>query len=391
MYKIKLYNNIAQVGLDEFDENYIVNEDIEQEDAILVRSANLHDINYDSNLKCIARAGAGTNNIDIKTCTEKGIVVFNTPGANSNAVKEIVFAGMLLASRDIYGGITWAKTQENDENLAKDMEKQKKKYAGTELNGKTLGVIGCGAIGVQVANLALRFGMKVRGFDPYMSIEAAWNLSRYVKHDSDVKDLYKNSDFVTIHIPLNDKTKNTINKETIALMKDGVKILNFARGGLVNEDDILEALKTGKVSTYVTDFPSPKLVNQPGVIAIPHLGASTAESEENCAIKAAQETMHFLQYGNIKNSVNMPECHMDFNSPFRICVIHHNIPQMISQITNGLRDDNANIENLMNKSKNDIAYTILDLDKKASANTIKKIESIQGVIRVTTYQGGNTL
>lgn len=391
MYKIKLYNNIAQVGLDEFDENYIVKEDIEQEDAILVRSANLHDINYDSNLKCIARAGAGTNNIDIKTCTEKGIVVFNTPGANSNAVKEIVFAGMLLASRDIYGGITWAKTQENNENLAKDMEKQKKKYAGTELNGKTLGVIGCGAIGVQVANLALRFGMKVRGFDPYMSIEAAWNLSRYVKHDSDVKDLYKNSDFVTIHIPLNDKTRNTINKETIALMKDGVKILNFARGGLVNEDDILEALKTGKVSTYVTDFPSPKLVNQPGVIAIPHLGASTAESEENCAIKAAQETMHFLQYGNIKNSVNMPECHMDFNSPFRICVIHHNIPQMISQITNGLRDDNANIENLMNKSKNDIAYTILDLDKKASANTIKKIESIQGVIRVTTYQGGNTL
>ena len=257
MYKVKLYNNIAQVGLDTFNENYEVKEDLENEDAILVRSANLHDLEYNPNLKCIARAGAGTNNIDIQTCTEKGIVVFNTPGANSNAVKEIVFAGMLLASRDIYGGITWAKTQENNENLAKDMEKQKKKYAGTELNGKTLGVIGCGAIGVQVANLALRFGMKVRGYDPYMSIEAAWNLSRYVKHDSDVKDLYKNSDFITIHIPLNDKTKDTINKETIALMKDGVKILNFARGGLVNEDDILEALDSGKVGAYVTDFPSP--------------------------------------------------------------------------------------------------------------------------------------
>lgn len=387
MYKVKLYNNIAQDGLDTFNENYEVKEDLENEDAILVRSANLHDLDYNPNLKCIARAGAGTNNIDIKACTEKGIVVFNTPGANSNAVKEIVFAGMLLASRDIYGGIAWAKTQENNENLAKDMEKQKKKYAGTELNGKTLGVIGCGAIGVQVANLALRFGMKVRGYDPYMSIEAAWNLSRYVKHDSDVKDLYKNSDFITIHIPLNDKTKDTINKETIALMKDGVKILNFARGGLVNEDDILEALDSGKVSAYVTDFPSPKLVNHPGVIAIPHLGASTAESEENCAVKAAQETMHYLQYGNIKNSVNMPECHMDFNTPFRICVIHHNVPKMISQITNGLSDDNANIENLMNKSKNDIAYTILDLDKKASTQTIEKIQSIQGVIRVTTYQG----
>lgn len=387
MYKVKLYNNIAQVGLDQFNDQYQVDENIQDEDAILVRSANLHDIEYSPNLKCIARAGAGTNNIDIQTCTEKGIVVFNTPGANSNAVKELVFAGMLMASRDIYGGIAWAKTQEDNENLAKDMEKQKKQYAGNELNGKTLGVIGCGAIGVQVANLALRFGMKVRGYDPFMSIDAAWNLSRYVKHDSDIKELYKNSDFITIHIPLNDKTKDTINKETIAMMKDGVKILNFARGGLVNEDDILEALDSGKVKTYVTDFPTCKLVNHPGVIAIPHLGASTAESEENCAIKAAQETMHYLQYGNIRNSVNMPECYMDFNTPFRICVIHHNVPKMISQITNSLSHDNANIENLMNKSRNDIAYTILDLYKEASQETIEKIQAIQGVVKVSTYQG----
>ena len=386
MYKIKLYNNIAPVGIQQFTADYEVGDDIENEDAILVRSANLHNIEYSDHLKCIARAGAGTNNIDIDACTQRGIVVFNTPGANSNAVKELVFAGMLLASRDIYGGISWAKTQQNNENLAKDMEKQKKKYAGTELNQKTLGVIGCGAIGVQVANLALRFGMKVRGYDPFMSIDAAWNLSRYVHHDSDIDDLFRNSDFITIHIPLNEKTKNTINKETIAQMKDGVKILNFARGGLVNNDDILEALNTGKVAKYVTDFPTPELVNHPNVIAIPHLGASTAESEENCAIKAAQETMHYLQYGNIRNSVNFPECYMDFNTPFRICVIHHNVPKMISQITNSLSHDNANIENLMNKSRNEIAYTILDLDKEASLDTIQKIESIAGVVKVRTYR-----
>ncbi|MDM8204153.1 phosphoglycerate dehydrogenase [Faecalicoccus acidiformans] len=386
MYKIKLYNNIAPIGIQQFTADYEVGDDIENEDAILVRSANLHNIEYSDHLKCIARAGAGTNNIDIDACTQRGIVVFNTPGANSNAVKELVFAGMLLASRDIYGGISWAKTQQNNESLAKDMEKQKKKYAGTELNQKTLGVIGCGAIGVQVANLALRFGMKVRGYDPFMSIDAAWNLSRYVHHDSDIDDLFRNSDFITIHIPLNEKTKNTINKETIAQMKDGVKILNFARGGLVNNDDILEALNTGKVAKYVTDFPTPELVNHPNVIAIPHLGASTAESEENCAIKAAQETMHYLQYGNIRNSVNFPDCYMDFNAPFRICVIHHNVPKMISQITNSLSHDNANIENLMNKSRNEIAYTILDLDKEASPETIQKIEAIPGVVKARTYR-----
>ena len=386
MYKVKLYNNIAPVGIQQFTADYEVGENVENEDAILVRSANLHDLEYGDNLKCIARAGAGTNNIDIDACTERGIVVFNTPGANSNAVKELVFAGMLLASRDIYGGISWAKTQQDNENLAKDMEKQKKEYAGTELNQKTLGVIGCGAIGVQVANLALRFGMKVRGYDPFMSIDAAWNLSRYVHHDSDLDGLLRNSDFITIHIPLNEKTKNTINKETIAQMKDGVKILNFARGGLVNNEDILEALNSGKVAKYVTDFPTPELVNHPNVIAIPHLGASTAESEENCAIKAAQETMHYLQYGNIRNSVNFPECYMDFNTPFRICVIHHNVPKMISQITNSLSHDNANIENLMNKSRNEIAYTILDLDKEASLDTIQKIESIAGVVKVRTYR-----
>lgn len=388
MYKIKLYNNIAQKGLDEFNDQYQIGEDIQDEDAIIVRSANLHELNYSDNLKCIARAGAGTNNIDVATCTEKGIVVFNTPGANSNAVKELVFASMLLASRDIVGGINWAKTQVDNENLAKDMEKQKKKYAGTELQGKTLGVIGCGAIGIQVANLALRFGMNVRGYDPFMSVDAAWNLSPYVKHDNEINDLYKNSDFITIHIPLNDKTKDTINKDTLAQMKDGVKILNFARGGLVNDDAILEALISGKVAKYITDFPTPKLVSHPNVIGIPHLGASTAESEENCAVKAAQETMHYLQYGNIRNSVNMPECFMDFHSPYRVCIIHQNVPKMISQITNSFSDDNANIENMLNKSKNDIAYSIFDLDKQPSTDTLKKIEAIQGIIKVRTYEGG---
>ena len=381
MFTIKTLNAISPVGLAKLNKNpFDVSVDADAPDGILVRSADLLNTTFNDNLLAIARAGAGVNNIDIDTCTKKGIAVFNTPGANSNAVKELVFAGMLLASRDIYHGIEWIQTQKDNDNIAKDVEKQKKKYAGHELTGKSLGVIGCGAIGIQVANLALRFGMKVYGYDPYMSVDAAWNLSRYVNHVTNIDDLYKQCDFITIHVPLNDGTKNFINKDSFDKMKDGVKLLNFARGGLVDEDALLEALDENKVAAYVTDFPSQKVIQNDKVIAIPHLGASTEESEENCAVKAAQELMDYLEFGNISNSVNLPNAKMDMNSPFRITCIHDNKPKMISQITDILKD--ANIENLMNKSKKDIAYTIIDLDSEVN---ISSIEKINGMIRVSTY------
>ncbi|EOS62038.1 hypothetical protein C815_00165 [Firmicutes bacterium M10-2] len=386
MYKVKLYNNIAQKGLDRFNDQFEVGTDTQEEDAIIVRSANLHDLDYKDSLKAIARAGAGVNNIDLDECTKRGIVVFNTPGANSNAVKELVFAGLLLASRDIYHGIEWCKTQADNENLAKDVEKQKKQYAGNEITGKTLGVIGLGAIGIQVANLALRFGMQVKGYDPYISVDNAWSMSRWVNHVKDEKELFSTADYITLHLPLMDATKNTINKETLSLMKDGVKILNFARGGLVNDKDMLEALNSGKVAVYVTDFPSPLLADHPHVIPIPHLGASTDESEENCAIKAADEVMEYLTNGNIINSVNMPNASAPFTGNYRICVMHDNKPKMILQITDCLAQEDANIENLLNKSKKEIAYTILDLDKKASQTSIDKIKNIQGVLRVEVYE-----
>lgn len=386
MYKVKLYNNIAKKGLDRFNDQFEVGTDTQEEDAIIVRSANLHDLDYKDSLKAIARAGAGVNNIDLDECTKRGIVVFNTPGANSNAVKELVFAGLLLASRDIYHGIEWCKTQADNENLAKDVEKQKKQYAGNEITGKTLGVIGLGAIGIQVANLALRFGMQVKGYDPYISVDNAWSMSRWVNHVKDEKELFSTADYITLHLPLMDATKNTINKETLSLMKDGVKILNFARGGLVNDKDMLEALNSGKVAVYVTDFPSPLLADHPHVIPIPHLGASTDESEENCAIKAADEVMEYLTNGNIINSVNMPNASAPFTGNYRICVMHDNKPKMISQITDCLAQEDANIENLLNKSKKEIAYTILDLDKKASQTSIDKIKNIQGVLRVEVYE-----
>ena len=385
MYTVKLYNNIAKAGLDQFTDQYEIGDDKTNEDAIVVRSANLHDIDYNPNLKAIARAGAGVNNIDIETCTKKGIAVFNTPGANANAVKELVFAGMLLASRDIYNAITWAKSQTDNPNLAKDMEKQKKKYAGHELAGKTLGIIGVGgAIGRRVANAALRFDMEVHGYDPYMTVDAAWSLSRWVKHEKTLEGVLKNSDFITIHIPQTPDTMNTINKETISQMKDGVKILNMARGGLVNEDDMLEALDSGKVAIYVTDFPTPKLAAHPHCIPIPHLGASTAESEENCAVNAAKEVMDYLEYGNIVNSVNLPRCEMEWNHNYRVSVIHVNKPRMISKITDSFSETN-NIENMINKSRGDVAVTMLDLDKEPLAESLQKLNTLDGIIRVTTY------
>lgn len=385
MYTVKLYNNIAKAGLNQFTDQYEIGDDKTNEDAIVVRSANLHDIDYNPNLKAIARAGAGVNNIDIETCTQKGIAVFNTPGANANAVKELVFAGMLLASRDIYNAITWAKSQTDNPNLAKDMEKQKKKYAGHELAGKTLGIIGVGgAIGRRVANAALRFDMEVHGYDPYMTVDAAWSLSRWVKHENTMEGVLKDADFVTIHIPQTPDTMNTINKETISQMKDGVKILNMARGGLVNEEDMLEALDSGKVAIYVTDFPTPKLAAHPHCIPIPHLGASTAESEENCAVNAAKEVMDYLEYGNIVNSVNLPRCEMEWNHNYRVSVIHVNKPRMISKITDSFSETN-NIENMINKSRGDVAVTMLDLDKEPLAESLQKLNTLDGIIRVTTY------
>ena len=385
MYTVKLYNNIAKAGLDQFTDQYEIGDDKTNEDAIVVRSANLHDIDYNPNLKAIARAGAGVNNIDIETCTKKGIAVFNTPGANANAVKELVFAGMLLASRDIYNAITWAKSQTDNPNLAKDMEKQKKKYAGHELAGKSLGIIGVGgAIGRRVANAALRFDMEVHGYDPYMTVDAAWSLSRWVKHEKTLEGVLKNSDFITIHIPQTPDTMNTINKETISQMKVGVKILNMARGGLVNEEDMLEALDSGKVAIYVTDFPTPKLAAHPHCIPIPHLGASTAESEENCAVNAAKEVMDYLEYGNIVNSVNLPRCEMEWNHNYRVSVIHVNKPRMISKITDSFSETN-NIENMINKSRGDVAVTMLDLDKEPLAESLQKLNTLDGIIRVTTY------
>ena len=385
MYKVKLYNNIAQKGLDTFTDNYKVADDIDNEDAIIVRSAKLHNLNYPVSLKAIARAGAGVNNIDLDACTDRGIVVFNTPGANANAVKELVIAGLLLGSRDIYHGIEWTKTQTENENLPKDVETQKKKYAGHELAGKTLGVVGLGAIGNKVANIALRLDMKVLGYDPYMSVDAAWALSRWVQHKTDLKALFAESDFISLHLPELETTRGMINKESIASMKDGVKIINYARGGLVNEDDMLEALDSGKVALYITDFPTAKLAAHPHVIGTPHLGVSTEESEENCAVKAAQEVMDFLEAGNITNSVNMPNLSMEMMFPYRVGVIHTNTPKMLSKIADILSRDDANIENMLNKSKKDIAYTLLDLTEKPSEEAIDFIRNMPGVSRVSVY------
>ena len=385
MPKIKLYNNIAQKGLDTFKEGYEVAEDIDNEDAIVVRSAKLHDIEYPKNLKAIARAGAGVNNIDIPTCTEKGIVVFNTPGANANAVKEIVLAALFLASRDIFHGIEWVNSQQGSETLAKDMEKQKKKYSGNEIAGKTLGVIGLGAIGNKVANTALRLDMKVEGYDPYLSVDNAWALSRWVQHKKTLGEIYQDADFITLHLPEVESTKGMLNKAAFDAMKPGVKILNFARGGLVNEDDLLEALDSGKVALYVTDFPSGKLANHKNVIGLPHLGASTEESEENCAVAAAHELMDYLEEGNIKNSVNMPECVLPMSTDWRVAVIHANTPKKISAITDVLSAQGANIENMTNRSRKEIAYTVLDLNEEPSKEALDAIRALDGISRVELY------
>jgi D-3-phosphoglycerate dehydrogenase len=383
MKKIATLNKISPIGLDKFDRSeYSIGESLDNADAILVRSASLHDTEFPDSLKAIARAGAGVNNIPVDDCAKKGIVVFNTPGANANAVKELVVAGMLLASRKIVPAIDWAKTLKgNGDEVGKMVEKGKSAFAGPEIQGKTLGVIGLGAIGILVANAARSLGMEVYGYDPYLSVDAAWSLSRSIKHAKTLNEIYANCDYITIHVPLNEETKEMVCEESIATMKDGVRILNFARGGLVDDNAIIASLETGKVSAYVTDFPTDALIGVNGVIAIPHLGASTPESEDNCAAMAAKEVIAFLEYGSIKNSVNMPNVELDKPTHYRVCVIHQNIPNMLTQISGLVSKAGINIENMVNKSRKDYAYTVLDMESEVPTEVMAQLADIEGVIR----------
>lgn len=383
MFQYYCLNPISKVGLDKFNDNYQKTEDVNAAEGILVRSASMHEMELPDRLLAVARAGAGVNNIPLDRCAEKGIVVFNTPGANANGVKELVIAGLLLAARDVVGGIEWVKENASDENIAKTAEKEKKNFAGTEITGKKLGVIGLGAIGVKVANTAAKLGMEVYGYDPYLSVEAAWNLSRDVKHVINVEDIYKECDYITVHVPLLDSTKGMINKDTIAMMKDGVVLLNFARDLLANEKDVLEALESGKVSRYVSDFPNPTTAGAKGCIVIPHLGASTEESEDNCAVMAVKEMMDYLANGNIKNSVNYPNCDMGVCvQAGRIAIFHKNIANMITKFTACFGDNGINITDMMNKSKGEVAYTMIDVESTPTAGIVEKLSGIEGVFRV---------
>lgn len=383
MFQYYCLNPISKVGLDKFNDNYQKTEDVNAAEGILVRSASMHEMELPDRLLAVARAGAGVNNIPLDKCAEKGIVVFNTPGANANGVKELVIAGLLLAARDVVGGIEWVKENASDENIAKTAEKEKKNFAGTEITGKKLGVIGLGAIGVKVANTAAKLGMEVYGYDPYLSVEGAWNLSRDIKHVINVEDIYKECDYITVHVPLLDSTKGMINKDTIAMMKDGVVLLNFARDLLANEKDVLEALESGKVSRYVSDFPNPTTAGAKGCIVIPHLGASTEESEDNCAVMAVKEMMDYLANGNIKNSVNYPNCDMGVCAQAgRIAIFHKNIANMITKFTACFGDNGINITDMMNKSKGEVAYTMIDVESTPTAGIVEKLSGIEGVFRV---------
>ncbi len=378
MFSIKTYNKISNNGLALLDaDKYIVGDDQNDADGAVVRSASLHDTEFPANLKAIARAGAGTNNIPIDRCSNQGIVVFNTPGANANAVKELVLTGLFLSSRKIVAGIDWAKTLKgNGSEVGKMVEKGKSAFTGPEILGKSLGIIGLGAIGVRVANAANHLGMKVYGYDPYLSLNSAWSLTHNAIHAMSLKEIYEKCDYISVHVPLTPDTKGFINEEAIALMKDGVRILNFARGELVNSDAMKAALESGKVASYVTDFPSDELLDVNGVISIPHLGASTPEAEENCAVMAVKELADYLENGNISNSVNLPEVVMPRSAEMRICVIHKNVPNILSQITAAVSESNANIENMVNKAKGDYAYTMLDVepvDEQKVYDTIKAI------------------
>lgn len=383
MFKYNCLNPIAKVGLDNFDANYEQTEDFAAADGVLVRSAVMHDMELSDNLLCVARAGAGVNNIPLDKCAEKGIVVFNTPGANANGVKELVIAGMLLASRDIVGGIEWVKENKADENIGKTAEKAKKAFAGTEIEGKKLGVIGLGAIGVKVANAAKALGMEVYGYDPYLSVNAAWNLSRDIKHVNTTDEIYEACDFITVHVPAMDSTKGMINAEAISKMKDGVVILNFARDVLVDEKAVLEAIKAGKVRKYVSDFANATTAGQDGCIVIPHLGASTEESEDNCAKMAVKEMKDYLENGNILNSVNYPNCDMGVCSKAgRVAIFHKNVANMIANFTACFGENGINISDMTNKSKGDFAYTMLDIEAPVTDSIVAKLNAIDGVFRV---------
>ena len=383
MYKYHCLNPISAVGLDQLDENYVNVETAKGADAILVRSAKMHEMEFDKNLKVIARAGAGVNNIPLERCAEEGVVVFNTPGANANGVKELVIAGMLLAARDIIGGINWVQEYEEDGDIAKITEKKKKVFAGTELEGKKLGVIGLGAIGVLVANAAVHLGMEVYGYDPYVSVDSAWRLSRNIHHAKTADEIYKECDYITVHVPALEDTKGMINKDAISLMKKGVVILNFARDVLVNQEDIVDALVSEKVRCYVTDFPTKEIVGVRGAIVIPHLGASTEESEDNCAKMAAAEVKDFLENGNITHSVNFPDCDMGAKGEGeRITILHKNIPNMIGQFTALLAEKNMNIEVMTNKSRKEYAYTMLDVDGTVSEDVEAQLAAVAGVLKV---------
>jgi len=383
MFQYACLNPIAEVGLKNFKNSFVKTENIDDAQGILVRSASMHDMEFSDNLLAVARAGAGVNNIPLDTCAEKGIVVFNTPGANANGVKELVIAGMLLASRDVVGGIEWAKSQVGNDNVAKDAEKEKKKFAGTEIMGKKLGVIGLGAIGVKVANVAVELGMEVYGYDPYVSVNAAWNVSRAVKHVLNVDEIYSNCDFITIHVPLMDATKGMIDAAAVDKMKEGVVLLNFARDLLVDEEAVLEGIKVKKIKKYVSDFANTTTVGKEGVILTPHLGASTEESEDNCAVMAVKEMMDYLENGNIKNSVNYPACDMGVcDKASRVAVFHKNIAKMIASFTTIMGDAGFNISDMTNKSKGDFAYTMMDIESPATADIVAKLEAIDGVFRV---------
>ena len=385
MYRIKTLNKISSVGLDRLDKNrFQVGTDVENEDGILVRSAKMHDYEFPAELRAIARAGAGTNNIPIDRCSENGIVVFNTPGANANAVKELVIAAMLVASRDIMGGAKWVQEQAADPevDLPAAVEKGKSAFVGPELNHKVLGVIGLGAIGAQVANAALSLGMDVYGYDPFLSVSTALRLDRHVNVVKTLDEIYKAADYITIHVPFNPSTKDTINAEAIAKMKGSVRILNLARGGLVNNDDMIAALESGRVARYVTDFPDAQIAKTKNVIALPHLGASTPESEENCAVMAVNQLEDYLVNGNIVNSVNLPSVSQEWSGISRLCLIHKNMPAMLTQIMSSLSEDGINVENMTNKSKKDYAYTMVDVNTRITDEVAAQLRAIPGVIRV---------
>ncbi len=382
-YEIKLMNKIASVGTNRLDPaQFVCSDNTEHPEGILVRSADLLNMAFNDELLCIGRAGIGVNNIPIDRCSEAGIAVFNTPGANANAVKELAVCALLLASRKISDGIAWTKTLAGTEGVAKAVEKGKSQFVGPELKGKTLGVIGLGAIGANIANIAYRLGMDVYGCDPYLTVESAWTINRLIHRVNSRKEIYENCDYITLHVPLTQETKHMINAESIAQMKDGVRIINLARGELVNDEDMAVALESGKVAAYVTDFPNEKTLTMKNTICIPHLGASTPESEDNCAVMAAEEIQNYILHGTIVNSVNLPNIDMPQEDQYRLCVIHKNIPNMLGLISTSLAESGFNIEHMTNRSKKDYAVTILDTDEKPSDEVIQKIRAVPGILRV---------